>query len=86
MSDNVVSLNGGSFAQQRTEPVQSLVEELERLLAAAKSGEIIGFAGACQHHNALVSYSYAGAIRSFAMIGGLECVKARVTQRTIKND
>ena len=86
MSDNVVSLNGTSFAPQRSEPVESLVEELERLLLAAKSGEIIGFAGACQHHNALVSYSYAGAVRSFAMIGGLECVKARVTQRTIKND
>ena len=45
MSDNVVSLNGTSFAPQRSEPVESLVEELERLLLAAKSGEIIGFAG-----------------------------------------
>jgi hypothetical protein len=85
MSDNVVSLNG-TYSPRSAEPVQSLVEELERLLAAAKSGEIIGFAGVAHHHNAVVSYSYAGAVRGFAMIGGLECVKSRITQRTLKAD
>lgn len=81
MSDKVVSLHG-SIAAPSAAPVESLVQELERLLDAARSGEIIGFAGAYQHRNDQVGYSFAGMVGSYAMIGGVECLKSRLVLRS----
>lgn len=83
MSDNVVSFHGGKPvpASVEPEPVTILVQELERLLEAARAGEIVGFAGVYQHRNAMVGYSWAGAVSGYATIGGLECLKARLVQR-----
>ena len=81
MSDKVVSLHG-SIAAPSAEPVESLVQELERLLEAARAGEIVGFAGAYQHRSDKVGYSFAGMVGGYAMIGGVECLKSRLVLRS----
>ena len=87
MSDKVVSLDGSAFtsaydASDSPPPKVSatLIGELERLLAAARSGDIVGMAGSFIHHNRIVSYSYAGAVTGFGVIGGLECLKERLVK------
>ena len=77
MSDNVVALRGDvpvSFAVVN----ERLVEEMERLLEAARAGEIVGLAGAYLHRDKSASYSFAGSVGSFSLIGGLECAKERL--------
>ncbi|TCT08100.1 hypothetical protein [Aquabacter spiritensis] len=78
MSENVVSLRG-TFHVEKAEPNPTVVGELERLLEAARSGELVGLAGVYLHKDKSVAYSYAGAVVGFGMIGGLECLKARLT-------
>jgi hypothetical protein len=77
MSEKVVSLYGGA-PLPLVQPNHTLVEEIERLLEAARAGEIIGMAGTYVHKDKAVSYSYAGAVASYGMLGGLDCVKERL--------
>ncbi len=77
MSENVVGLRG-HFQLPSIEPNATVIEELERLLEAARAGEILGLAGAYVHRDKVVSYSYAGAVASYGMLGGLDCVKERL--------
>ena len=67
---NVISLRG-HFTPLSAEPNSTVVEELERLLEAARAGEIVGLAGTYIHRDKVVSYSYAGAVASYGMLGGL---------------
>jgi len=78
MSENVVSLHGKTFAPPEPAANATLVEELERLLEAARAGEIVGLAGAYLHKDRVVTYSYAGVVGGFGLIGGLECAKERL--------
>jgi hypothetical protein len=83
MAEKVVTLYG----PPRHEPGkanQTVVEELERLLEAARSGEIVGMAGAYTHRNRIATYSFAGSVGGYALIGGLECVKARLTRMAVE--
>lgn len=83
MAAQIVSLSGQAVSAEAAlapKPNQVLVKELERLLEAARSGEIAGMAAACQHHDRTVSYSYAGSVGGFGLIGGLECLKERLVQ------
>lgn len=77
MSDNVVALRG-EFQAAPVEVNQRLIEEIERLLEAARSGEIIGIAGTYLHQDKSASYSFAGRVGAYSMIGGLECAKSRL--------
>ena len=77
MADNVIALRG-TIDVPSAKPNAHLVEELERLLEAARSGEILGMAGAYLHKEKGASYSFAGMVASFGLIGGLECAKARL--------
>ena len=62
-NDNVVALHG-TILPEAVGVDDSLVSELERLLEAARSGEIIGLAGTYQHKNRTISYSFAGRVGS----------------------
>ncbi|MGA3342359.1 MAG: hypothetical protein ABSD11_17520 [Methylocella sp.] len=77
MSEKVVSLRG-NFNVPPAQPNNTLIEEIERLLEAARAGEIVGMAGTYVHKDKAVSYSYAGAVASYGMLGGLDCVKERL--------
>lgn len=77
MSDNVVALRG-EFQPVAVEANERLIEEIERLLEAARSGEIIGLAGTYLHKDKSASYSFAGRVGAYSMIGGLECAKSRL--------
>jgi hypothetical protein len=85
MSEKVVSLRGG-FTIEPAQPNHTLIEELERLLEAAQAGEIVGMAGTYVHRDKTVSYSYAGAIASYGMLGGLDCVKERLLRIALSKD
>ncbi len=77
MSDKVVALRG-ELKPQQSEVNERLVEEIERLLEAARSGEIVGMVGSYLHKDKSASYSFAGLVGSYGLIGGLECAKARL--------
>jgi len=79
MTDNVVSLRG-HVTLESGKPNPTVVEELERLLEAARAGEIIGLAGSYIHKDKMVTYSYAGAVASYGLLGGLDCVKERLVR------
>jgi hypothetical protein len=85
MSDKVVSLYG-KYKPALVQPNIGLVRELERLLEAARSGEIIGMAGSYVHRDKVVSYSYAGAVGGYAAIGGLVCLKERLVRMALARD
>lgn len=76
----------GLLPEQVVTPDCNVIAELERLLEAARAGEIIGLVGAYLHKNGSASYSFAGVISRFAVIGGLECAKERVMRLTQARD
>ena len=78
MGDNVVALRGEFRPPAGAEINERLVEELARLLDAARSGEIVGMAGTYLHKDRRASYSFAGTVGTFSLIGGLECAKERL--------
>ena len=82
MSAEIVSLNG-SVALPDAKPNETLVQELGRLLEAAKAGEIVGMAGAYQHNNRVITYSYAGHVGGYGILGGLDCLKERLVRRAL---
>jgi hypothetical protein len=79
MSEKVVALRG-ELAAQEPQVSERLVEEIERVLEAARSGEIVGMAGTYLHKDRSASYSFAGLVGAYSVIGGLECAKARLLQ------
>jgi hypothetical protein len=78
MTDNVVALRGELQPPAACETNERLVTELERLLEAARAGEIVGMAAAYLHRDRSASYSFAGRVGTYGLIGGLECVKGRL--------
>ena len=85
MAAEVVSLNG-AVALPDAKPNETLVQELERLLEAARAGEIVGMAGAYQHKDRVITYSYAGHVGGYGLLGGLDCVKARLIRLALASD
>ncbi len=77
MSAEVVGLYG-PYEPERRRPNQRVIEELERLLELARSGDIVGMAGSYLHRDNFVSYSHAGAVHGCGIIGGLESVKEKL--------
>lgn len=70
----VVSLYGGPTGER--EIVQHAVAEAERLLAAVKAGEVVGFAVSSVHCDGLASFAVAGKCGGYGQIGALEMAKA----------
>ena len=86
-SSNVVGIDGRAFTPPDAPQVSAtLIGELERLLDAAKLGDIVGMAGSFIHADRLVSYSFAGAVGGFGVIGGLECLKERLVRHALTVD
>ena len=78
MSAQIVSLNGADLPIQQPSVNESLVQELERLLQAARAGQIVGMAGTYQHQDSVITYSYAGAVGGYGVLGGIDCLKERL--------
>lgn len=70
--DNVVSIHGGPVIQKVRR--DDVVEELEEMLEMARSGEIVGFAGAILYHDAATGVRRAG-LATRALIGAIETAK-----------
>ena len=87
MTDNVVNLFGATAtAVPDGHPNATVVSEIERLLEAARAGEIVGLAGSYVHRDKVVSYSFAGIVSSYALIGGLQCLIARLISLALAKD
>ena len=56
---------------QMGEPVPTCVKELERLLEAAKAGEIVGIAVGLQFRDGMGSYSIAGRVGAYSLLGAM---------------
>ena len=68
---NVVGLHGQPVASDG-QPVQSVVDALETLLAAARAGDITGICVADADQLGRVGYHIVGLAGGFAMIGALQ--------------
>ena len=78
MSENVVALHGTFLPPPAATVDAKLIQELERMLDGARSGEIIGMAGTYLHKDRAASYSFAGVVATYSMLGGLDCAKDRL--------
>lgn len=68
---NVTALNGG-VVWEAGDPQQSVIDELERLLEAAKSGKIQGLVAVPLYSDSMASYSITGPVLgSYNLIGAL---------------
>jgi len=67
---NIFSLNGEAILDKR-QASEQVVAELERLLALAKDGEIIGFAGVALGHDSSTWISESGNRYNANVIGQL---------------
>lgn len=73
---NVSSLHGGAVITAT--PNQPCIDELERILEAAKSGDIIGFVMASVNGNKTTSYTIAGIAGGFPLVGAIEMAKQEI--------
>ena len=85
MSEKVVSLHG-DYSPEAVQPNDTVVKELERLLEAARAGQLVGIAGAYLHRDKIVSYSYAGVAAGYSVLGGLECLKERLLRIVLSRE
>ncbi len=76
MSDKLVSLHGGIIGAPV--PNKDLVEELERLLEMAQSGEIVAGAIAFTYRDGTSSTSTSGYVGAKSMIGAIEVMKFEI--------
>lgn len=74
MTGEVKSLFGGFIHQP--EVMESVVDALEELLADAKAGKITGIAFATVDFKGAGSYTVAGRVGGYTLLGGLEMLKA----------
>lgn len=74
--NNVVSLFGD--ANPSFEPDLHTISELERLLEAARSGEVVGLTGVASHRDNTTTEVYAGTYWLRQLLGSLEIIKARI--------
>ena len=83
MSDNVISLTGELTGQK--EVVESTVEQLETLLEAAKSGQIVGIAYATLEYDRTACFGVVGRVGGFSMVGALDAAKHILTAENIND-
>jgi hypothetical protein len=86
MSAEVVSLHGAPVTAAEANPDKRLVEELERLLEAARAGELVGIAGVFLNKDRIVSYSYSGIVAGYGVLGGLDCLKQRLVREVLAQE
>lgn len=77
---NVISLTGEPVEDQKgeIEPDAGTILLLERALADAQAGELMGAVLIRQHSDTMVSSAYAGRIMRFAVVGAIEHTKLAI--------
>ena len=71
MTDNIIDMNGGTLRTVNADYVQMLEDELER----AKSGEATGGVLVTLHRDNAASFTCAGRVGGFGMVGAIEQAK-----------
>lgn len=86
MTAEVVGLRGTFQPVVTSEPDKRLIEEMERLLEAVRSGEVVGVAGVFLNKDKVVSYSYSGVIAGYGVLGGVDCLKQRLLREVLATE
>lgn len=84
MASNVVDINHRGTPMVAAEPDVALIEQIEWLLDAARSGEIQGLVGAFLHQDA-TARSFSVGWRSNALLGALEKRKHMLVQAMLED-
>lgn len=71
--DNVTSLHGGVV--NKREPNESCIRNLRELLEKAEAGEITGFACSCLHGDNTASYTIAGLVGPYSLLGATDMAR-----------
>lgn len=83
MNDKVVSIREGFMPSQAIqEPVASVIHFLESLLDRARNGDLVAVAAVYQHRDGAISDYNVGGV-SCALVGGLECRRARMVKELL---
>lgn len=85
MADKIVRLGGGEIPPPGKVDA-TLVRFLEDQLERARSGDIIGFAGATLGSKHQSTFWFAGTVGTFGMVGALECAKRKVMAVAMGDD
>jgi len=72
----VVGIHGNTPVSR--EPNETVIRELERILEMAKSGEVVGFAGALLHADKLSTVAYGGLLGTYGLVGALDVAKDHI--------
>jgi hypothetical protein len=83
VSDNVTAIYGGATGER--EVSDACVDLLEDLLERAKSGEVVGFSGACLGHDNVATFAIGGRCGGVGMVGALEACKYMLTRDNISD-
>jgi hypothetical protein len=68
---NIKSITGETLSDGKT-PNEMCVKGLEEMLEMARSGEIVGIAGAVQFHDNSGGYHFHGHVGSYSVLGALQ--------------
>ena len=84
MTDKIVSLRGGTVLGG--EPSDTLVGYLEDLLEQARSGHVVGIAGATVEASGVASYTVVGRVGGFGLSGALACAQQVLCEVNVGRD
>jgi hypothetical protein len=73
---NITSIHGGAIAHN--EPNEGCIETLRDLLQRAESGDITGIVCATLHSDKTASYSLAGLVGPYSMLGAIDMAKTEL--------
>lgn len=71
----IIGLHGQHIPETQ-EPVESVVEALEEMLADAKAGQLIGIGCVTMDHSSRAGYRLCGYLSSYSALGAVEMIKA----------
>lgn len=74
---NVTALHGGKV--NTPEPNDGCIKALRQMLEMAENGEITGIACARLHGDNLASYTIAGHVGPYGLLGAIDMAKAELT-------
>ena len=77
---NIIPINDGGITYTR-EPDEAVIEAIESILAAAKTGEIVAVSFGMLYYDGAASYRMAGRAGSYAMIGATSMLLDDLKQR-----
>jgi hypothetical protein len=80
----VTALHGGTVKGSMSQPIPEIVDMAERLLEAAKSGEVVGIAACMTHRDDCTSYEITGLVQCRGLLGTLAMAQHEITAKMVE--